>query len=117
MFNVYDNNNTKRVALINGAKVQYFSCDTGKFRAPKDYPSEDLWYIGTGTIYSINDVVQNYNLAHHFWERRRSTPDKRDDLSLRNKVQLSAKIFRLGTGQYNGSSVANVLEAILKETE
>jgi hypothetical protein len=67
LFDDYDA--VERIALINGIKVYYYMCSDRENTSPKHYPERNLWYIGTGTIYSINGVVQTSEKARHFWAK------------------------------------------------
>lgn len=71
---MYENWSTKKrirnSAFINGKLIEYDLCDTGEHYAPQNHLLDYVLYLflGTGTIYSVNGVIQkNTNTAYHFW--------------------------------------------------
>jgi hypothetical protein len=59
----YDYGVVNRIALIDGKKVPYDMCNSLLL---KEYPH--FIYIGTGTIHSINDVVQSDVRTYTFFK-------------------------------------------------
>ena len=54
-------------ALIEGKVVVYNLCSTRK-DAYKDW--KNIEYLGSGTIYSIDEVVQSGKEIHYFWRTK-----------------------------------------------
>lgn len=64
----------KMAHLLNGSTVSYNACSSNCSRKDKTYP-ENFHFIGIGTIYSINNVVQTTlndaecTKLYGFWRR------------------------------------------------
>ena len=63
--------NTVRIALINGIEVEYDAMKQGELdeETKQFYASRNHEYLGSGSLYSIDNVPQRGFDNCHFWKK------------------------------------------------